>query len=324
MGAPQIGGDTTGTVEEDSLAVITGTLQDIGFLSGTTDDSWMITSAASYGAASIDPSTGVWTYDLDDSNPAVDALDAGDTLTDLFTVRMDDADGGFDTQVVTITITGAPCYRAGTLIATPQGEVPIEDLRIGDWVQTAEGPACVRWAGCRTVSAAEMEVDASLAPVRIAAGALGPGLPRRDLWVSRQHRMLVASPIVARMTGQAGVLIPAFRLAGLPGIHVDTSVASLAYHHLLLDRHAVLLAEGAPAESLFPGDELDDLLDAADLAAIDRVVPRQTWAACAPACPIPPGPVIRQMVERHQRNGVAPLHKWPGVSSPPPSPPNSP
>ena len=45
---------------------------------------------------------GAWTYTLDNSNAAVQALNAGDTLTDSFTVTTVDGTA----QVVTITITG--------------------------------------------------------------------------------------------------------------------------------------------------------------------------------------------------------------------------
>ena len=46
---------------------------------------------------------GVWTYTLDNANSAVQALNAGDTLTDSFTVTTVDG----TSQVVTITITGS-------------------------------------------------------------------------------------------------------------------------------------------------------------------------------------------------------------------------
>ena len=46
---------------------------------------------------------GVWTYTLDDSNPAVQALNVGQTLTDTFTAFTVDG----TSQVVTITIDGA-------------------------------------------------------------------------------------------------------------------------------------------------------------------------------------------------------------------------
>ena len=46
---------------------------------------------------------GVWTYTLDNSNPAVQALNVGQTLTDTFTAITVDG----TPQVVTITINGA-------------------------------------------------------------------------------------------------------------------------------------------------------------------------------------------------------------------------
>ncbi|MEZ5913050.1 MAG: VCBS domain-containing protein [Paracoccaceae bacterium] len=118
MGVPTIGGQISGAVTEGSGLIVTGDLDDVGFATGNTDDVWSISVAATYGVATIDPATGTWSYDLNDSHPAVQALGLGDTLTDVFTVLMVDADGRSDTQVVTITISGAPCFVAGTPIST--------------------------------------------------------------------------------------------------------------------------------------------------------------------------------------------------------------
>jgi hypothetical protein len=44
------------------------------------------------------------------------------------------------------------CFLAGTLIATPTGEVPVECLNIGDLVLTADGRAVpVKWIGRQTI-----------------------------------------------------------------------------------------------------------------------------------------------------------------------------
>jgi VCBS repeat-containing protein len=55
-----------------------------------------------YGTATID-ATGNWSYTLDDANPAVDALNVGDSLIDTITVQTVDG----TTQDITITISGA-------------------------------------------------------------------------------------------------------------------------------------------------------------------------------------------------------------------------
>ena len=55
-------------------------------------------------------------------------------------------------------------------------------------------------------------------------------MPSRDLVVSRQHRVLVDSPIAWRMFGQARIFVPAIKLVDLPGIHVDPPQADVLYY----------------------------------------------------------------------------------------------
>ncbi len=94
------------------------------------------------------------------------------------------------------------CFCAGTLIATPNGLTPIEDLSIGDMILTLDhGPQPIRWIGRSDVSVAQTVINPSILPVQVAAGAMGNGLPRRDLWLSPQHRVMVWSKIAARITG---------------------------------------------------------------------------------------------------------------------------
>ncbi len=264
MGAPTIGGDTSGAVTEDSGAIVTGDLDDIGLFSVNTDDTWTISGAASYGTATIDPETGEWAYDLDDSNPAVQALDDGETMDDVFTVLLVDDDGGTDTQDVTISITGVVCFVAGTLIDTALGPRPVETLAPGDLIQTMDNglqPLC--WRGAVDITAQDMAMNGKLHPVRIAAGALGHGLPRADLRLSRQHRVLVSGAAAQHAFGAPEVLVPAIKLAGLPGIAVEAADSAVRYLHLLFERHEIVLANGAPAESLLAAPQAMALMPSA-------------------------------------------------------------
>ena len=70
---------------------------------------WSIsgTGNGTYGTFAIDPTTGVWTYTLDDSRAATQALGEGDApVTETFVAMVSDGHGGSDTAAVTITVTG--------------------------------------------------------------------------------------------------------------------------------------------------------------------------------------------------------------------------
>ena len=139
------------------------------------------------------------------------------------------------------------CFAAGTRIAGPHGEVSVEALRVGDNVALAEGGvADVVWIGHRTVDAARHPQPRKVWPVRIAAGAFGAGMPRRDLLLSPDHAVFVEN-----------VLIPVKCLINGSTI-VQLPVDSVSYYHVELAQHDVILAEGLPVESyLDTGDRSD-------------------------------------------------------------------
>lgn len=79
----------------------------------------------------------------------------------------------------------AACFVGGTRIHMQDGERPVEDLAPGDMVWTAPG-VCrpLRHNLSRKVAPLVLLANPHLAPVRIAPGALGPGLPARALGVA--------------------------------------------------------------------------------------------------------------------------------------------
>ncbi|AWD20343.1 Hint domain-containing protein [Fuscovulum blasticum] len=148
----------------------------------------------------------------------------------------------------------SPCFTRGTLIATPRGEIPAEHLRAGDRVVTRDnGIQEIRWAARNALGAAQLLLNAHLQPVLIAAGALGNGLPERDLLVSPNHRVLVAGDRSLLHFDDPEVLVAAKHLVGTPGVQAVTSVG-LTYVHFLFDRHEVVLSNGAWTESFQPTD----------------------------------------------------------------------
>ncbi|MDQ2066887.1 Hint domain-containing protein [Xinfangfangia sp. CPCC 101601] len=147
-----------------------------------------------------------------------------------------------------------PCFTRGTRILCERGERRVENLRAGDRVMTRDhGLQELRWVGRKQLGLAEMQADPRLHPILIRAGALGQGLPERDMKVSRQHRMLICDPRAALMFGSEEVLVQAEHLLHLPGV-VDLAAEEICYIHLLFDRHEVVLSDGAWSESFQPGE----------------------------------------------------------------------
>jgi len=210
-----------------------------------------------------------------------------------------------------------PCFVAGTAVHTAKGYRPVEAICNDDLVTTLSGDVRpVRWIGKRLISKAELLKNARLRPVRILAGALGHGLPRKDLVVSRQHRMLLTSPIAKRMFGESLAFVSAIKLTKLPGIFIDESVESVEYVHLLFDQHEVILAEGAPTESLYTGPETLKALSAEAKREILTIFPEveNLNYQPEPACFIPTGKQQEKLLERHLRN-AQPIIRQPFWSS---------
>jgi len=71
----------------------------------------------------------------------------------------------------------------------------IEALQAGDEVLVASGETGkIRWIGER-IALPLLARERDLWPIRIPRDVFGEGLPYRDLLVSPNHRMMVASPL---------------------------------------------------------------------------------------------------------------------------------
>jgi hypothetical protein len=133
----------------------------------------------------------------------------------------------------------AICFMAGTAIATPDGEVPVETLKIGDLVTLADGGVMpMTWLGKQTVSTRFAEPMRVL-PIRIKADALGDGTPRRDLLASPEHAFMIDGILV-----QAGALVN-----GVSILRESDVPEVFTYYHVELADHSLILAENVAAET---------------------------------------------------------------------------
>ncbi|WP_376872833.1 Hint domain-containing protein [Albirhodobacter sp. R86504] len=166
-----------------------------------------------------------------------------------------------------------PCFTPGTLVATPKGEKPVEQLRVGDRVITRDnGIQEIRWAGRCDLTRGDLLKSEHLKPVLIKAGALGNGLPERDMIVSPNHRMLVANDKTSLYFEEHEVLIAAKHLVGNAGVQVVETLGT-SYLHFMFDRHEVVLADGTWTESFQPGDMTLGGMGSAQRAEIFELFP---------------------------------------------------
>lgn len=144
------------------------------------------------------------------------------------------SDGGFGFKSSDVG-----CFMPGTLLATPDGEIPVEQAGAGTLLLTTDGRAVpVRWLGRSTI-ASRFADPAKVLPIRILAGALGENLPARDLVVSPGHALLLDNVLV-----HAGALVNGVSILRETGL-----AERFTYYHVETDAHELLLAEGVAAES---------------------------------------------------------------------------
>ena len=96
----------------------------------------------------------------------------------------------------------------------------------------------MRWIGHRQIDCERHPDPDLVTPIRIVAGAFGPGRPARDLLLSPDHAV-----------ADGDVLIPIKLLLNGASIWRETGRRQVGYFYIELDHHDILLAEGLGAES---------------------------------------------------------------------------
>ncbi|GGJ03800.1 Hint domain-containing protein [Neoroseomonas lacus] len=172
------------------------------------------------------------------------------------------------------------CFAEGTLILTERGEVPVEQLRVGDLAMTMHGGTAplrpILWIGHTRLDIARHPDPAKAAPIVVSAGALGNGMPRRDLRLSPEHALFLD-----------GLLVPVNLLVNGTTIVQEAWCQTVTYWHVELPTHGLLVSEGVVSESYFD-DGNRQLFDnrGATVLVKDFVTARQSGryddTACAP------------------------------------------
>ena len=250
----------TGLTNDGQVEVLTPSLSnaDFGFNS-------VITPGATAAPESVwlTPTT-AGTYYVDISDPNT----IGDYSVSAVTEPNDFPNNVTTTGTVTVT-----CFASGTNIATTNGPVPIEDIQIGARIDALfAGPTPVKWIGHRRIDCSRHPDPSKVWPVRIAAGALGKGVPRRDLWLSPDHAVFVND-----------VLIPIKHL--INGLTIEQMpVKGLTYYHIELSQHDVMMAEGLFVESYLDTGDRSNFTNGGGVVTLQPDFSARVWEmmGCAP------------------------------------------
>ncbi len=244
--------------DSDSSQQLNGaqTINGVTYASGTTLE-------AEYGFTVTDGTTSYQLigFNVNNSSPAYGTIEG---------IAFVGPPGGFPPTGVPLTVTSTQegpnyaaadyvtpiCFALGTLIDTPGGPRAVETLTPGCLVTTLDGQAApLRWVGRGIHRPGPGE-----GPIRFRAGAIGNA---RDLVVSPQHRIYVEDWRTELFFGLGGVLVAAKEFVDGVSV-VQEEVDLVTYFHLMFDAHEIVLSEGVPTESLYPGPcALHSITDAA-------------------------------------------------------------
>ncbi len=154
-------------------------------------------------------------------------------------------------------------FARGTVVATTEGPVAVEDLVPGMAALTGEGRAeRVTWIGSMTLfppHALPGLLGATL--TRITADAFGIGRPMPDLLLGPRARILVRDARCRFATGVEAAYAPARSFADGVSIIEVTPVAPVTAYHIVLERQGSIRAAGLEIESFHPGARMADGFD---------------------------------------------------------------
>ncbi|MCQ9156418.1 Hint domain-containing protein [Acidomonas methanolica] len=138
------------------------------------------------------------------------------------------------------------CFLPGTLIRTPDGDRPIEEMRVGDVVLVCDAQQSdvaisreVIWVGQKSVAVRpDLPDDESGYPVRVLKDAIADGVPYKDMLITAEHCLFFD-----------GKFVPARMLVNGSSVFYDKSITSYDYYHIETQEHSIITADGVLTES---------------------------------------------------------------------------
>lgn len=161
-------------------------------------------------------------------------------------------------------------------IATPQGQRALSDIRPGMSVTTVDGGTE------RAIGKLARQVPAVglFRPIRLLAPYFGL---TRDILVAGHQQVMISSGDIEYALGAETALVPAEMLLGRDGAQPEYGVRLVVYHQLVLARHDIMLAAGAPVASCYLARlrRMPEMLEASLFSGANRAdLPEHGDTAC--------------------------------------------
>jgi hypothetical protein len=138
------------------------------------------------------------------------------------------------------------CFLKGTKISTPSGDRLVQELKVGDEVNTLAGRRPIKWIAYSKFTREEGRAwPDSVMPIRVARFAIDESSPHSDLYLSPLHCLFFNEALIPVKYLVNGTSVA----QGAPS---DTS--TIEYYHIELATHEVIYAEGALVESFLYRD----------------------------------------------------------------------
>ncbi|MFT8723145.1 MAG: Hint domain-containing protein [Acetobacter malorum] len=163
------------------------------------------------------------------------------------------------------------CFLSGSMIRTADGEIAVEDVRIGDeviafdWRNNTDIVRPVVWVGKTHVKVQHgLPDDEAGWPVRILKDAIADGVPYKDMLITAEHCLFFKDRFV-----------PVRMLVNGVSIFYDKSITSYDYYHVETEQHSVITADGMLTESYLDTGNRSSFKQEGKIAALRGAV--KSW-----------------------------------------------
>ncbi|MEP5762849.1 MAG: Hint domain-containing protein [Litoreibacter sp.] len=150
----------------------------------------------------------------------------------------------------------------GVQVSTTEGQVSIEDLVPGMYVNTVEyGPLMLQWVGSYDMSPREVQNNERACLYRVNSDTFGYSKPSHDVVLAPRAHILLRDAACKRMYGTQTAFAPIRAFEDGMSVVAVSPMSPVTLFNLAFDRQATIIAGGLEVESYHPGPYSMSLMD---------------------------------------------------------------